>query len=200
MARKNRGYKVAEGKHKDARLFIIACEGKRTENDYFSALEKGQRRIRTIVLPADERNLSAPKHVVERAVRHLESYQLQEDDELWLVLDTDRWSTTKLREVDQLCKSNSWSLAISNPCFELWLYLHYAEMPDHPPTTSQGWKALFRQVAPSGYRPPELIPRINYAVARAEALETDPSNDVTGELQTNLYRLGRAIRPFLQDL
>ena len=41
MARKNREYKAAEGKHTDARLFIIACEGKDTENDYFTALEKG---------------------------------------------------------------------------------------------------------------------------------------------------------------
>lgn len=138
--------------------------------------------------------------MVERAVRHLETYDMQEDDELWLVLDTDRWSTAQLREVDQICKENSWNLAISNPCFELWLYLHYADMPAIPPASSQDWKKLFRQVAPNGYRPEELIPRIREAVARAEALETDPNNAVTGSLQTNLYRLGKAIEPFLQDL
>lgn len=53
MSRENRGYKAPEGKYADARLFIIACEGKDTENDYFTALEKGQKRIRTVVLPAD---------------------------------------------------------------------------------------------------------------------------------------------------
>ena len=138
--------------------------------------------------------------MIERAVRHLETYEMQEDDELWLVLDTDRWSAAQLREVDQISRENGWNLAISNPCFELWLYLHYADMPATPPTSSQGWKKLFRQVSPNGYRPAELIPRIKDAVARAEALETDPNNGVTGELQTNLYRLGKAIQSFLQDI
>jgi len=200
MARKNRGYKAPGGKHADARLFIIACEGKDTENDYFSALEKGQRRIRTIVLPADERNLSAPKYVVERAVTFLESYDMQEEDELWLVLDTDRWSVAQLREVERVCADSRWNLAISNPCFELWLYLHYADMPESAPSTSKEWKKLFRRVAPNGYRPEELVPLIKVAVERAEALESDPNNDVPDILQTNLYRLGKAILPFLQDL
>lgn len=200
MPRKNRSYKAADGKHADARLFIIACEGKDTEADYFTALEKGQKRIRTIVLPADEQNLSAPKYVVDRMATFLEDFQLQSDDEIWLVLDKDRWSTAQLREVALICRQSGWSLAISNPCFELWLYLHYAEMPEEPPTSSKGWKKLFRQVSPIGYRPDELIPRIADAVVRAEALETDEDNVIPAPQQTGLYRLGRAILPFLQNI
>lgn len=199
MSRLRRTLSRKDGQFRDTRLFVIASEGKETERAYFEALEAGQKRIRFQVLAADERNLSAPKHVVARVVVYLEENDINSDDEVWLVLDTDRWSTSQLREVEQICKENGWNLAISNPCFEIWLYLHYADLPKEAPTNSKDWKKLVRQVAPGPFKSAELIGQINQAIVRAEALDTDPNNAVTGALQTNLYRLGKAIQPFLQD-
>ena len=195
--RRNRGYKKEQGRYRDARKFILAVEGEQREVDYFQALAEDQTRIDLTVLGPDERHLSAPRYVVERITKYLEEYDLDEDDQVWLVLDTDRWSTEQLREVERTCKDHGWNLAISNPCFELWLYLHYADLPEDPPSSSKEWKKeLSRRVA-TGYRPEEALHHLDEAIRRAEALETDPNNAVPPPLQTTLYRIGKAIKPFL---
>ena len=195
--KRNRAYKIEEGKHRDRQRFIIACEGAKHEVAYFEALERGQPRVRLRVLGADERNLSAPKYVVERLVNFLETADLEPDDEIWIVIDTDRWSRKQLREVDRICQDHNWHLAISNPCFELWLYLHYADLPDDPPTSSKAWKQELRRRVRTGYAPSEAREGLDNAIRRAEALETDPENNVPDVLQTTLYRLGKAMKPFL---
>jgi hypothetical protein len=48
-------------------------------------------------------------------------------DEVWCVLDVDEHP--KLHEARQLANARGIELAISNPCFELWLLLHFRESP-----------------------------------------------------------------------
>ena len=50
---------------------------------------------------------------------------------MWLICDVDRWGQKKLSEVDQLCKQKSYFFAVSNPCFESWLMLHFANMENY---------------------------------------------------------------------
>jgi hypothetical protein len=52
---------------------------------------------------------------------------VDEIDVLWLVIDTDRWGDKQLSEVTSECVSKHFRLAVSNPCFELWLILHYED-------------------------------------------------------------------------
>jgi hypothetical protein len=55
-----------------------------------------------------------------------------EIDECWCVFDVE-WPQNHphLREAVQLAKDNGIRLAVSNPCFELWLILHFEDQTAH---------------------------------------------------------------------
>lgn len=63
-------------------------------------------------------------------------------DERWLVLDVDRWHN--LNEVLADAEQRGWRFAISNPCFEVWLQLHFADSAQGP--SSQECKTRWRQL------------------------------------------------------
>ena len=108
---------------RDARIFVIAVEGEKTEAQYFPLFEN--RRIHIEVLAAGPDGLSAPKYVLERLAQSEEKYDLGPDDERWLVADVDRQHGQFLDEVTQVARESGYGIAFSNPCFELWLLLHF---------------------------------------------------------------------------
>ncbi len=110
---------------RDARIFVIAVEGEKTEEQYFSLF--GSSRVHVEVLSAGSGSLSAPKHVLERLVRFEQQYDLGPEDERWFVADVDRQRGQFLAQVTQIARDSGYHLAISNPCFELWLLLHFRE-------------------------------------------------------------------------
>jgi hypothetical protein len=112
---------------RDARLFVIATEGKKTEKAYFEGLFFDSR-IKIEILPTGDNNQSSPKHVIERLNTFKDRYDLREDDTLWLVIDVDNWKPKNLSEVCREAKQKGYRLAISNPCFEVWLYLHVSDL------------------------------------------------------------------------
>jgi hypothetical protein len=73
---------------RDQRLFVIATEGEKTEKQYFSVFESS--RIKVEVLETGLDRMSAPKHVLSRPHGYVSRYNLDYDDELWPVSDTDR--------------------------------------------------------------------------------------------------------------
>ena len=108
---------------RDAGLFVVATEGEKTEAQYFSLFHS--ERVRVEVLPTGPDGLSAPKYVLERLVKYEERYALEEDDELWLVVDVDRQRDQFLDEVTRDAQHSGYHVAVSHPCFELWLLLHF---------------------------------------------------------------------------
>ena len=116
---------------RDARIFVIAVEGEKTEAQYFSLFEST--RVHVEVLPAGPEGLSAPKQVLERLVKFEERFDLGEGDEWWLVIDVDRQRGQFLDEVTRMARERGYGLAVSNPCFDLWLLLHFQDM--HPADT-----------------------------------------------------------------
>jgi RloB-like protein len=113
---------------RDARLFVIATEGKETEKQYFNMFNSS--RIKVEVLPTGDDGKSAPQYVLDRLDGFREQYDLDADDMLWFVSDVDRWPEKNLSTVCREAKQKNYGLAISNPCFEVWLYLHFADL--HP--------------------------------------------------------------------
>lgn len=131
---------IKRAKKKLKRVFIISTEGK-DEVEYFSQIQDRfvDREVIEIVTENDPENCSDPDHVLQNLYRVIEEYELRgtpliESDRKWLVLDTDHHLTGRslenLKEVIQEARSNDIGLAISNPCFELWLYLHFYEITD----------------------------------------------------------------------
>ncbi|MBD2578866.1 RloB family protein [Oscillatoria sp. FACHB-1406] len=115
-----------EENQRDARLFIIATEGRETEKQYFSLFHSP--RIKIEVLATGEDNQSAPQYVLTRLNKFVEKYALSSDDVLCIMFDVDRWTKKELSAICKEAKQKKYQLLVSNPCFEVWLYLHLDEL------------------------------------------------------------------------
>jgi hypothetical protein len=111
---------------RDARLFVIATEGRETEKQYFQMFHDS--RIKIEVLPTGDDNKSAPQYVLERLDGFIQKYDLTPDDTLWLMFDVDSWGEKNISIICRQAKQKKYRLAISNPCFEVWLYLHFDDL------------------------------------------------------------------------
>jgi hypothetical protein len=185
---------------RDTRILFIGIEGgsdsTSREHRYFDIFKKDNLKIQIRVYPSEE-NRSSPNHVLAHLKRQLEQENLYPDDEKWLVIDVDRY-TDHLREVAKECKDAGIELAVSNPCFEYWLLLHYQEplrdqveecrdikpvlsrYMEADPNKSEGYDKMFKQ-------------RAHDAVRRAK--ELDNSQDRWP--QHNGSRVYRIIEKFL---
>ncbi len=109
---------------------LIVCEGKVTEPSYFRGLKLAEQ-VRLVEVIIDDDG-GTPKTLVERAVRRKKAADraakgARDDnlkfDEVWCVFDIDEHP--KLTDARQQADANHILLAASNPCFELWLFLHF---------------------------------------------------------------------------
>ena len=114
-------------------ILLVVCEGAVTEKEYLLGLAKQSRNSRVHVEIASEAGLD-PKSLVEIAKGHKkraeEDAEKQEDDNLaydqvWCLHDIDDHPEEKIATAKQMAKDHGIKLAVSNPSFELWLYLHF---------------------------------------------------------------------------
>ena len=104
--RVRKSFERPEGK-KTARLIVIASEGKETEKIYFNAVKNSKcaGNVHIEVLERESTD-SSPDKVYAQLKKFQETYQLDDDDELWMVIDKDRWKTQTLAEIARLCNQN----------------------------------------------------------------------------------------------
>jgi hypothetical protein len=116
---------------RDANLIVIASEDRYAVKQYFEFFHST--RVQFRVLETEE-GKSSPQHVMERLDAYIEEYDIGEGDQLWLVSDTDHWiepgHVQNLVEVVRLWRQKQIGVALSNPCFDLRLLLHFAEFPN----------------------------------------------------------------------
>lgn len=116
-------------------VILIVCEGEKTEPQYLRGFERQCRNARLVIQIAPEHGI-APKALVDAAKRRkTEAARVAnrqrdknlEFDSVWCVFDIDDHS--RVPDARQMARDNGIELAISNPCFELWLALHFRENP-----------------------------------------------------------------------
>ncbi|MEX2347570.1 MAG: RloB family protein [Balneolaceae bacterium] len=128
--RKPRPLDRSETHVRDTNLIIIATEGEKTEPRYFTMNGfKENKKVQVQVIPAID-GMSSPLDVLGRLHEHAIEYQFGEGDQFWLVIDKDRWPDEHLYELIQLCRDQNYQIALSNPCFELWLLLHFRKVDE----------------------------------------------------------------------
>lgn len=201
---------------RDARLIVIASEGKDTERIYFKALAKEYTnpRVHVHILGRSEaeQNNSSPEHVLKQLNNYKEQYELEADDELWLVIDKDRWTEAMLSRVATECAQDDFMhMALSNPCFELWLLLHIEDAPSLTPEEQMLWmenrrksknadpylKVRLRQKMgsyhESSYDALSLIVHVEDAIERARALDKNPTDRWPQTLGSRVYLLAESV-------
>lgn len=136
--RKPRPIKRTEGTHRDATLVVIASEDRYAVKQYFAFFRST--RVQFEVLETDD-GKSSPRHVLHRLDEFKKEYDLdlEKGDQLWLVCDTDHWiepsHIKNLVKVVRQCAQKGIGVALSNPCFDLWLLLHFDEFPSESALT-----------------------------------------------------------------
>ena len=129
--------------YRDSSLFVLGLEGEVSgaEYQYFMRVMEldalDHRRVRFVMLPTPvERHDSDPQAVMRRVEEYTAANDLQRFDRVWLLLDTDSWGPKKLSEVAQQARTRKFSLALSNPCFEIWLIMHHDVCDSGPIVTA----------------------------------------------------------------
>ena len=89
-------------------------------------------------------------------------------------------------------------LAVSRPCFELWLYLHHAAATEKLEGMSCRKLTAELRIAAGGYSKTALDtdsyrPHVSEAVARAQELDVLPQERWPNQLGTRVYRVIEAI-------
>lgn len=204
--RKKRGYtrETPIALVRDYKLFAIACEGGKREPAYFRAFQFMSNRIAVDLIEeivSDEEalainpNKSAPKWVLERAIRYIEKEGLNDEDDLWFILDVDRWEYSQLKEIADFCEQKAnWNIVLSNPCFEIWLYFHKRKnIKDSESKTCGDFKFEISKFEIGGYHPLKWIPDLFIAIENSKSAEVNKDYFFPERNTTKLYQLGEAI-------
>lgn len=192
---------------RDARLIVIATEGTVTEPDYFDGLnEQSNPKIKINVIRKETTN-SSPAHVLHELDKVKKSYSLRRTDQLWMVIDRDRWPQKNLKKVASACLQKGYELVVSNPCFELWLLLHFTDAADEDKRLISENKSdyIANRIKrhTKAYQKPrfkdikEFLSRITTAIDNAEKLDVNKRLRWPNEIGTRVYRLVVEILPFL---
>jgi len=117
---------------RDTNIIFIGIEGgshDSREAKYFDIFNEEDIRLQLKVIPCQE-NRSSPMQVFNHLKEEIQKEPLRDDDEIWVVIDVDRYQK-HLPNVARLCKDCGFNLAVSNPCFEYWLLLHFQNPKKH---------------------------------------------------------------------
>ncbi len=179
-----------------------------TEPMYFEGLKASwhNSRVHIEVLTRSDPTLSSPDEVLKSLDEFSADYQLRDGDQLWLVFDRDSqsWKARTMSAVARRCKQKGYFLAVSNPCFELWLLLHFEDVPSQ---TEERLNALLKNA--NGFLKKEVashmsskkkhidhfIPRVETAIQRSRLLDRKPGERWPSQLGTRVYRLVEQLRP-----
>lgn len=185
--------------------------GKIELNDVFSKLDKISKSDKTKISYEKLESLFMylfKTEAYEDLVLHFEKYFEAQDvtyspdvDSINMVIDRDKDSFTESQydEVVEFCKNNNVNLYISNPCFELWLYMHLDEFDNenkadlirNKKISKSGKRYIEKKLnAICGYRKNSLNfdyfkPGIKKAIAREQEL-TEDVDKLKNELGTNV--------------
>lgn len=206
MMRKKRGYnrETPIALVRDYKLFAIACEGDKREPIYFNTFRHLSKKIAVDVIEEvvsdDEMqfkngNKSSPKWVLDRAVTYIDKEGLTDEDELWFVMDRDRWEESQLREISDFCDlHHNWNVVISNPCFEVWLYFHKkSNILISTSSSCSDFKYEISGLEVGGYNPHAFLINIMDAIKNAKAADSNPNFFLPNFKETKVYKLVESI-------
>ncbi len=205
MARRDRARRPPRrAAHREPRRrLLVVCEGECTEPQYVNGYARWVRNAAVEVQIARERG--DPKKVVqiakaEKAAAAAEARRQGDPwldfDEVWCVFDRD--DHERFHDAIQMASANSFELAVSNPCVELWLLLHFRDSPGA--RHRDELRRMLRDDCLPGYAKrldfDTLAPGVAAATERARRLARDAAalgDDPFKNPTTGFYRLTDSI-------
>ncbi len=185
---------------RDSTTIVIATEGRRTEKDYFNKF--GSTQIKLEILETGKDGLSDPKYVLDRLVDRLklDDIDIAAGDSCWIVIDVDDRTNEHLAQICERASEMGFGVAISNPCFEYWLYLHQfepKELPSMVYDADQEKRAgAMKGLPPYEYRRLRFVEfrkDVNSAIARAKQNRQGGQSCIPKCPGTDVFKLVRML-------
>ena len=185
MLIKNRSF-TREEPERDATKIYIFCEGKDREYHYFNYFVGIDSRLNLSVYELKNDDNNSPNGLYNLALKSLVKSQdnpypkyddYRKGDKVWVVLDTDKDGQkgensreNQLLSIRERCNDQNWSIAQSNPCFEVWLYYHQeSQKPNFEDIeVSLKWKTFVGDIIKGGFNPRKHPVLIQTAIINAE--------------------------------
>lgn len=202
------------------KMFVLSYEGKISEKKYFEDFRKSELfndngLIEIISLKRPVNRGSDPISVKKLLQEAKKEYRFKDTDEFWLIIDRDDWEEMHNHNFDKLVadckKENNFFLAMSNPCFEIWLILHLKDIREFNDDEKQRLivndkisnsknyiDKVLSEIQGRGYNkrpnPAVFFPLIKTAVNRAKELDGE-NEDYPKQLGTHIYKLVEKLMP-----
>ena len=179
---------------RDDRLFIIACDDRYAPRQYFAFFPNP--RVHVHVIPTIDGTSTA-----EKVLTRLLEFEHDDDDERWMLLDTDHCTEgthltgfrLAMREADQ----KGIRIALSKPCFELWLLLHHIDETKVGSLRKAKEVEAALKIELGQYNKTKLqarhFPLSSVAEACRRAEKLDPGSEIPQTNASRVYQLWKAI-------
>lgn len=120
----SRGYsKRKQNTRQRKQRFIIICEGKETEPNYFRSFRVKTAQIYVKGFGKDPNQLL--KEANKLLKKEKQAKRWEKGDQVWCVFDRDSWKEEDFNKAIADAEREGFRLAYSNPKFEFWFLLHY---------------------------------------------------------------------------
>ncbi len=175
------------------RFIVVSMEGAETEPRYFSEFRTPREAKIQIKLVPNSKHKSKPAEVLQRLEAYFRKNGLR-GDEGWVVIDRDAWTEEELNEVHRRARKGQFFVALSNPCFELWPYLHLCDpksFNDRHHCQRELTQVLrgYSPDAKGGYDASQLVVVVNKAIERARNSDLEPQDTWPRRQATRVYKL-----------
>ncbi|MFD9287326.1 RloB family protein [Streptomyces sp. NPDC060030] len=152
--KRGRPLKRTKGVRQEQRRYLIYCEGECTEVQYFQGLKNELRALPVSIRMGGEHG--EPTSLVRAAIAHKKRAprspedRRTEYDEVWCVIDVEAPRPhAGLEEALALARREGIEVVLTNPCFELWILLHFRDVSG--PHTSEAAQKALEKLGIGGY-------------------------------------------------
>lgn len=188
---------------KEGKLYFIFCEGEKKETTYFYFFNRIASQIIIQIVPIEDGKNSpmglynnACKNLIKNGSNPNPSYEINDGDEVWFIIDTDKWGV----QIDNLRKNTAnhknWFIAQSNPSFEVWLYYHFEK--EKPKEKITNWKVFLNSLIKGGFNPNIHPVHIQKSITNSEA-NFSATNNQPDPVTTEVFILGKKILPLVKE-
>ncbi len=188
--------------NRESKLYFIFCEGEKRETTYFYFFNRISSQIIIQIVPiSDGKNSpiglynNACQSLLKSETNSNPFYVLNDIDEVWFIIDTDKWGD----EVDTLrcnvANHQNWSVGQSNPSFEVWLYYHFLNEKPIKPITN--WKNYLDEIVVGGFDNRKHPVHIQKAITNSKT-NFLASNNQPLPITTEVFILAEKIIPLVK--
>ena len=139
MAKKDGNYsylKRQANRRQPREIFLIVCEGEKTEYYYFTCLREDLKsnNIKIKVKGEGQNTLS----LVKKAINIKNNEKSASYDQVWCVFDKDNYTKEQFNQAEGLAQKENIKIAYSNEAFEIWYILHFQYLDTATPRDRYG--------------------------------------------------------------